>query len=280
MASILVISSYVARGHVGLQGAGPVLDLLGHQVIALPTIVLSNHLGHPAAAGQPLTTKHLDGMVAALEKNGWLKDVEAVLVGYLPTADHVSFARKTITRLSRLRASPPFVLVDPIFGDDPDGLYCGQDVAAAIRDALLPLASLTTPNRFELSWLSGRPVSSPSDAISAARAIMAPAVVATSLTTPDSGNLATLLVAGGNALIAETRKLDAVPHGTGDVLSALLIGHHLNFVSIKQALAKSLGCLTELIAASQNHDELRLSADHPIWLDAEPAALRPASRAE
>ena len=38
MARVLVISSQVARGHVGLAAIVPALQGLGHEVIALPTV--------------------------------------------------------------------------------------------------------------------------------------------------------------------------------------------------------------------------------------------------
>ena len=71
MARILAISSQVASGHVGLSAMVPVLQALGHDVIALPTIILSNHPGHTHVSGQRITVDVLDGMVDALGRNGW-----------------------------------------------------------------------------------------------------------------------------------------------------------------------------------------------------------------
>ena len=48
MARILAISSQVVRGHVGLSAIVPALQRLGHEVLPIPTIILSNHPGHPA----------------------------------------------------------------------------------------------------------------------------------------------------------------------------------------------------------------------------------------
>ncbi len=57
-------------------------------------------------------------------------------------------------RGSRRRAAGPAVLCDPVIGDH-GGLYVPEAVATAIRDRLMPLATLATPNRFELAWLTG-----------------------------------------------------------------------------------------------------------------------------
>ena len=50
MARILILSSWVAHGHVGLSAAAPALQALGHEVTQLPTTVLSNHPGWPHVA--------------------------------------------------------------------------------------------------------------------------------------------------------------------------------------------------------------------------------------
>ena len=52
MARVLALSSYVAFGSVGLAAIVPALHWLGHEVIALPTVVLSNHPGYPRFAGE------------------------------------------------------------------------------------------------------------------------------------------------------------------------------------------------------------------------------------
>ena len=84
MPRVLAISSQVARGHVGLGAVVPVLQALGHDVIALPTVLLSNHPGHAHAAGECVGPDQLRRMLDALGANGWLGEIDAVLTGYLP----------------------------------------------------------------------------------------------------------------------------------------------------------------------------------------------------
>ena len=38
---------------------------------------------------------------------------------------------------------------------DTGGLYVPQETAEALRDLLLPIADIATPNRYELEWMSG-----------------------------------------------------------------------------------------------------------------------------
>ena len=82
----------VASGHVGLSAIGPALQALGHDVIALPTTILSNHPGHAKVAGSHVDPQLLHEILAALDGNGWLAGMTAVLTGYLPSREHVAFA--------------------------------------------------------------------------------------------------------------------------------------------------------------------------------------------
>jgi pyridoxine kinase len=52
--------------------------------------VLSSHPGHGRSAGERIAPAIIEEMVDALDANGWLAGVDAVLTGYLPTAGHVA----------------------------------------------------------------------------------------------------------------------------------------------------------------------------------------------
>jgi pyridoxine kinase len=132
MGTILAISSQVARGHVGLAAAVPALHALGHEVIALPTVLLSNHPGHGAVAGQRIDPVLLGQMLATLDAHGWLARVDAVLSGYLPTPGHVAVVEDAIARV-RARNPAAAYFCDPVLGDDPKGLYIAEDAARALH---------------------------------------------------------------------------------------------------------------------------------------------------
>ena len=56
---LLSISSQVAFGPVGNSAAVPALQARGHEVLAIPTIMLSNHPGHGPPAGFRTTADDL-----------------------------------------------------------------------------------------------------------------------------------------------------------------------------------------------------------------------------
>jgi pyridoxine kinase len=99
MPTILSISSQVARGHVGHSAGLFVWQRLGMDVIALPTIILSNRPDCEAWAGERLCPELLTRMVGALAANVLLGDVDEVFSGYLPIREHVGFAARLIGRL-------------------------------------------------------------------------------------------------------------------------------------------------------------------------------------
>ncbi len=263
MARLLILSSMVAHGHVGLSAAGPALALLGHSVTALPTVLLSNHPGWPSVAGARVDPDQIRAMIDALEANGWLPSHDAVLVGYLPTTDHVAVAGELIDRVRGLPA-PPRVILDPVLGDAPKGLYLPEEVATGLRDSLVPRADVVTPNLFELCWLTGRPVQTLDQTRTAAadflsRNDLAEVHVTSAPAGPETTGV--LHVAEGDARLYPTALRKGVPHGVGDV--------YAGFVAAGLSPGTALGHLSALIDASLNVPHLRI-VEAPAWTRANP----------
>ncbi len=202
-------------------------------------------------------TGDLEKMAAALAANGALDGVDAILTGYLPSAEHAEFARRTIDRVRALNPGV-VVMVDPIMGDDPGGLYVSAAAAHAISEQLAPAATVLTPNRFELAELTGRPVDSIQSACEAAHALAAPYVSVTSVPAPDDA-LATLLVhPDGFSQILVARR-PSVPHGTGDLFAALLLIAFLRKRPADAALACAVAGVAHAIDVSGAALDLALS---------------------
>ena len=274
MPTILSLSSQVARGHVGHSAAVFAWQRLGIEVVALPTILLSNRPDYPHHAGERMRPEFLGEMLAALDANGWLDEIDAVFTGYLPSAAHIALAAGLV---GRLKAAKPELLYccDPILGDEPDGLYIAGDAASALRDTLVPLADLVTPNRFELEWLSGDGVRSAADAARAARSLARPMVLATSAPASSGEELTNLLVEGGRAWGAVVRRRGAVPHGTGDLVAALFFGHLLRSRPAPEALALATAGIEAVIEASEAREELNLIASQDSWAAPGPWPVTP-----
>lgn len=263
MSHILAISSWVAHGHVGLSAIAPVLQALGHNVTQLPTTLLSNHPGFEHAEGNATPVGTLRSIIAALEANGWLETVDTVLTGYLPSAAHVDVAIDLIERLPTAR---PSLVIDPVLGDHPKGLYIPREAADALRNDLVAKADIITPNLFELSWLTGRDTTTLHETSEAARYLcslgrLEEVIVTSPLFSGGSTGLLSVTASDVVAFEATAASQDElVPHGVGDAFSAL--------VSAKLPTGQALGCLQALIHSSLGGQHLRIAETANVWTTA------------
>ncbi|NJM30961.1 MAG: pyridoxal kinase [Rhizobiales bacterium] len=254
MARILAVSSQVVYGPVGLTAAVPALQAMGHEVLALPTVQLSNHPGLGKPVGHATPASEMSAMLEALERIDALQALDAVMTGYFANADQAEVMAKWIAKLCRIDPAI-YVLVDPVIGDD-DALYVSEALAISIRDRLVPLATCITPNAFELGWLTKRVVKDSESAIAAARSLAAPEVLATSV--PDGAMLANIIVASSSSHRVTSPKLMDVPHGTGDLLAGLYLAHRFGSTP-EDALNRAVPILSRTITASLGGDTLAIA---------------------
>jgi len=113
-----------------------------------------------------------------------------------------------------------------------------EPVAEAIRDRLLPLADLATPNVFELRWLTG--VDDP--------ARLGPAQVAVTSVETALGTGA-LLRDGETTWLVETPRLAVPGDGAGDTFCALLLGHILHGSTPDEALCLAVSSVHALLSS-------------------------------
>lgn len=276
MARILAISSQVARGAIGLSAAVPALQALGHEVIALPTVLLSNHPGHARFAGERVSPDLLGRMLDALEANGWLAQIDALLTGYLPSVDHVAIAARAIAqrRATATENRRPLYLCDPVIGDWPKGIYIDPSAAAAIRNELVPVADILTPNVFELGWLTSRDVESLASVIDAVEVGGLASVVATSVSMAAGSALANVSVEPNRSVSwTSVPRRARVANGTGDLFAALLLGHRLNGHDQQEALARATAGVELVVSRSEGLEELSLAPNLADMAAAPPVAI-------
>lgn len=273
MVRVLALSSSVAHGAVGLSAIVPALQALGCEVMAVPAIVLSSRVGYAKIAGFTVPAETIAAMIGALDANGWLTEVDAILTGYLPEPGHVGAAEEAVRRLKEKKPSALY-LCDPVMGDDPHGLYLAENTARHLCTRLLPLCDIMTPNRFELAWISGGKVSGWEEAAEAARQTGAPAVAATSVPGESGNALLTVLTSGDTVHATCTTRQAQVPHGTGDLFSALFLAHSLRMGTGPAALAAAAGGVSAVIAANAGREELDVGTSLSRLLQAAPAPLQ------
>jgi hydroxymethylpyrimidine/phosphomethylpyrimidine kinase len=157
--------------------------------------------------------------------------VDAVKTGMLLNTDIIGAVAEQATALSL-----PNLVIDPVMVSRTGAQLIADDAIATLRDRLLPLANLLTPNRYEAQLLSGLEIHTLDDMKAAAERIL------------PQGSQAVLVKGGG--MVGDLRGVDVFfdgdrlevittetvdtpdTHGTGCTLSAaiaanLALGHDL-----------------------------------------------------
>lgn len=259
--AVIVVSSLVARGAIGLRATGFALERLGHPTWVVPTVFLPWHPGHGPSTRCIPDAGEFAAALDELAGSAWLGEVGAIVSGYLGAASQAEALGRFV---EEVKARDPGIvyLCDPVIGDE-GGLYVPEATAAAIRDRLLPLADIATPNRYELAWLSGQPTDEIGAALSAARTLPPERVLVTSASALMRNSIATLYVTPGGAWAAEHPLVPHPPHGPGDLAAALLIDQVLAHRPDPAALERTAAGAFEIVSrsAKAGSDELTLVAD-------------------
>ena len=254
--AILSIQSEVVAGHVGNAAARFALQRLGHEVWAVPTVLLSSHAGHKGFAGEATSAALLGKLLDALDTQGRLAEVDAVLSGYLGSAEQAPLIATAVGR-AKANGRTPLYCLDTAFGDD-GRVYARPGVSDGMRDLLLPLADIVRGNAFEIGTLSGIEIIDVDTAIEAAQKLARPIVVVTSV--PVEDELGTLLATRDRALLATTPRIAAPPHGAGDLFTALLFGHMVSGAAVDTALQSAVRSTYHILATSDGAPEMALIA--------------------
>jgi pyridoxine kinase len=267
--AVIVISSHVARGSVGNRAAVFALETLGFPVWAVPTVILPWHPGHGPATRIVPPPADFAALMKDLEGARWLGEVGAVLSGYLGDAAQAE-AVASLVGAVKARNERAVYVCDPVIGDH-GGLYVPEATAIAIRDRLMPVADVATPNRYELSWMSGEPLDDISAVLRAARDAAPPTMLVTSAPAMMNGSIANLLLTPSRALLAEHRLIDRPPNGLGDLTAAVFLARHLAGQPPEKALQSTTAAVFEILArtARRGGDELQIETDaqslsHPM----------------
>jgi pyridoxine kinase len=270
--NILSIQSEVVYGHVGQGAARPALQYLGHEVWAIPSVILSGHAGRTTVTGEPISADLMARLLDGVIRSGWLAHCDAILSGYLGSAEQAGVVA-TAVRAARKANPRALFCFDPVFGDNGRA-YAKRGVAEAMASQLLPLADIVTPNAFELASLASMPVRNPEEAHAAAHRLARPLVLATSV--PDGSRIGTLAVTPDEAVYVTTPFLEGVPHGTGDLLAALFLAQRLAGAELAAALIGSVGPVYALLRQSlrDRSDEMPLITARSLLKGAVPDDLQ------
>ncbi len=252
MASVLVISSYVAASRVGGGIAPYVLGPMGIDAVHVPTTMFGRHPGHGAPGGGRIDADVMQGMLDGIEAQGLYQRFDAVLTGYFADPSQVEVAAQAIERVraGRSGATAPLVVVDPIMGDLDTGLYVREDTAAAVTSQLVPLADLVACNHWEFQRLTGR-APTVGDVIKTARSVGGDWLVGS---IPFRDRMANVIISGQRVYAAAGDVVpEPNPKGTGDLFRLVYLGQRLKGVQEAECVHRAIWSVETVLRTGQAH---------------------------
>jgi pyridoxine kinase len=260
---ILSIQSHVVYGHVGNSAAVFPLQRLRREVWPLMTVQYSSHVGYVGWRGRAFDAGMIDDCLSGLEAIGVLPRCAGLLTGYLGKAEVGEAALRALGRIRAANGDAAYAC-DPVIGDVEPGVYVAAGVGEFLRDRALPLATIATPNAFELEWLTGEPANSLEKArraIAALRARGPRVIVATSLRLEDTPSGALDILAGDEAGLwrVRTPNLPISVNGSGDLFAALFFHHWLETRDTRNALSQATSSVHGVVKATLDSGSRELS---------------------
>jgi pyridoxine kinase len=225
----LILSSHVAASRVGGGVSERVLNAAKIDTMLVPTVLYGRHPGWGPPGGGPVEQDMFEQVLSGIADQGLLDITDIVLTGYFAdvgqvfdTAAVIDVVRKGRRVNKGVKAWSPraMIIVDPVMGDAPGGLYVPAAIAAGIKDQLIPRADLITPNAFELGHITGRQLTDLASMVRAARSLDCPALVSS---LPRQGQIGVMYVDPEEAWIVTHDRVPKAPKGTGDVLTAAFV---------------------------------------------------------
>jgi pyridoxine kinase len=253
---ILSIQSAVAYGHVGNSAAVFPLQRIGVDVLPVNTVNFSNHTGYGAWRGPLIAPEDVRDVITGIEEREVFPQVDAILSGY---QGGEGIGDVIIDAVTRVKAANPQALYacDPVMGNAKSGCFVAPAIPELLRERVVPVADIITPNQFELGFLTRTEpdtLESTLESVDLARAMGPRIVLVTSVERPDreDGTIEMLAVDDKGAWIVQTPYLPMKANGSGDVTAALFTAHYVTTGSAQTALERT---------ASSVFDQLQLTLD-------------------
>lgn len=251
---ILLINDLAGYGKVATAAMLPILSYMGYPVYNMPTALVSNTLDY-GKFNILETTDYIKGVFPVWKELGFRFD--AIATGFICSARQ---ARMIADYCREQAACGTQIFVDPIMGDEGK-LYNGvtEDRVECMRE-MIAVAHLIFPNYTEAAYLTNSPYKKEGVSYEEAKALidkLRDMGTASALIT-------SILIDGQTSVIGYNHLKDEyflLPYteipvhfpGTGDMFSAILIGHFLKGVPLKESTSAAIDALYRLIDANKDN---------------------------
>lgn len=261
---VLAVHDLSCFGRCALTVIIPTLSSMGHQAVPLPTALLSTHTGGFTGIHFVDLTEHMLPIAEHLDSLGI--EFDAIYTGFLGSAAQVDIVQKIIEH-SRSKHSSPFVLVDPVMGDD-GVLYSTYtpELVDGMKRLCRAAADMITPNLTEACLLTDIEYKDTSkmdasELDSYCERLISELYARYSCLTVISGivlaneSIMTLAYDGHDTVRVESRHLPAMYPGTGDIFASVILGNILNGKSFFESVRGATEFVSLTVSATMPIDE-------------------------
>ncbi len=245
----LTIAGSDSGGGAGIQADLKTFSALGvYGASVITALTAQNTKGVTAVmdASEELVAAQLDAVFDDIA-------IDAVKIGMLSSSTII----ETVAAALR-RYEPAHVVLDPVMVATSGDALLQPDAVEALRDVLLPLASIITPNLPEAAALLGRKDHiEVIDLKTVAQDLLAlgPGAVLVKGGHLDGEGSPDLLLDGNGATTFAARRIDSVnTHGTGCTLSSAIAAHLARGLTLRDAVGAAKTYITGTIAAGRDFE--------------------------
>lgn len=251
---ILLINDMAGYGKVATAAMLPILSYMGHPTYNLPTALVSNTLDY-GKFNILDTTEYITGVFPVWQELGF--GFDAIATGFIVSERQ---ARIVSAYCREQAAQGTTIYVDPIMGDEGK-LYNGV-TSEAIKhmQEMIAVADLTFPNYTEACYLTGRDyrpegvsMKESRELLDALRALSGKSVLVTSIPVDGQPSVIGYNHKSGQYFMLPYTEIPVHFPGTGDIFSAVLIGHLLKGDSLRKSTRTAMDAVYRLIDLNKDN---------------------------
>ncbi|WP_117232401.1 bifunctional hydroxymethylpyrimidine kinase/phosphomethylpyrimidine kinase [Vibrio maerlii] len=252
---VLTIAGSDSGGGAGIQADIKAMSATGSYACSVITAITSqNTLG--VSAIFPIPLDHVESQIDAVFSD---LNVVAVKVGMLADSSIIQVVARKIKQYQ-----PKFLVLDPVMVATSGDLLLEQSAISTLKQELIPLADIITPNLPEGAALTGKPVPESEAEMTAMidelRALGSKAVLLKGGHLEEDENSNDLLILKkSDQLISAKRFLTKNTHGTGCTLSSAIASYLAQGHSLLEAVKLGKAYISQAIAHA---DELDIGQGH------------------
>jgi hydroxymethylpyrimidine/phosphomethylpyrimidine kinase len=254
----LTIAGSDSGGGAGIQADLKTFGALGvYGMSAVTAVTVQNTKG--VSGYEEVAPETVAGQIRAVATD---IGVDAAKTGMLASAAIIEAVADAVSETAITN-----LVVDPVFVSKHGHPLLGEDAVASLKERIVPLAAVVTPNLHEAGGLTGRRVESRDQMKDAAEAILG--LGARSVLVKgghlEEGRAADLFFDGDCMEWVEAERIDTPhTHGTGCVLSAAITAHLARGVDLLEAVARGKSFVTEAIRHGLAIGE-GIGPVNPLW---------------